>query len=302
MSRTWTIDTVPPSPPTSLDATVLVSPPRATTIDLRWALSSDENGIAAYDIDRGGAQFVGAEQFQGADYAYATFAVSQGEAPTAPATYTFKVRARDTAGNWSPFSAPITVRVPFATPADASASVVRHFPSQTYGGSRSVGVGLLPYREAYLRFRVTGLPGPVKSATLRLRAYDGTKDGPALYLADSGWTEGGITWENRPARTSGVIADAGPIADKSFLEYDVTSAVTGEGTYTFNLVPESGDALFFWSRSVDCFESDNFLDSDPGGCVWPVLLITTDDDATPPRVTFTPGPVASHRPGEFVRA
>ena len=266
--RSWTIDTVPPTAPASLVASLSVATPTGELrVTLTWARSTDSSGVTEYEIYSNGAP---AERVPGTRTA-------AGVGHDLGST-TYAVRARDGAGNWSSFSAPATVNTPFAvlTP-EANMSVVLGGPS--YLG---LGVDLSPYQEAYLRFRVTGLPAPVTSAKLRFWAYNGTPDGPALFMADSNWVESGITWDNRPERTSGIIANTGAIADGSFVDYDVTSAVTGDGTYTFNLVPESADALFFWSTGIDCFEDDH-----PPNCFWPALIISV----AIPQTTIDSGPV-----------
>ena len=51
---------------------------------------------------------------------------------------------------------------------------------------------------------LSGITGTVQSAKLSVfDSNDATNNGPAVYRADSSWTESGITWANRPARTAG---------------------------------------------------------------------------------------------------
>src|SRR4029079_4695690 len=75
--------------------------------------------------------------------------------------------------------------------------------------------------ESYLRFTVSGVASNVTSAKLRLYVTDGSVDGPAVYTTSSGWTETGITWANRPGRTSGSLADLGNIAVGTWVELNV---------------------------------------------------------------------------------
>ena len=78
----------------------------------------------------------------------------------------------------------------------------------------------------------------VTSAKLRLFATDGTTDGPKVYLADNSWTEAGINWNNKPVRASTTAAaDTAAITAGSWVEYDVSSIVKTDGTYTFDLPP-----------------------------------------------------------------
>ena len=89
--------------------------------------------------------------------------------------------------------------------------------------------GTNPAVESFLRFTVTGAPaGSVRSAKLRVYAYSGTVDGPAVYTTNPAWTETAVNWNNRPPRTSATTDDKGAIAANSWVEYDVTPFVTGQ--------------------------------------------------------------------------
>ena len=68
----------------------------------------------------------------------------------------------------------------------------------------------------------------MQSAKLRVYAYNGTVDGPALYTTATSWSETTINWNTRPARTSAATDDKGAIPSNSWVEYDVTPFVTGE--------------------------------------------------------------------------
>lgn len=105
-----------------------------------------------------------------------------------------------------------------------------------------------PDEESYIRFAVTGVTGTVQNATLRLFVNNGSSNGPSLYATDNSWTETGITWNNRPGPTTGAIANLGAIAADTWAEYDLTTYVTGDGTYSFVLLPDSSDGVRFESR------------------------------------------------------
>ena len=92
------------------------------------------------------------------------------------------------------------------------------------------------------------MTGPVQSAVLRVFASDSTVDGPPVTTVDNTWTETGITWDTKPAPISGVIANVGAIAGGTWVEYDVTVVVTGDGAYSFALSPENIDGVTLSSR------------------------------------------------------
>jgi hypothetical protein len=137
----------------------------------------------------------------------------------------------------------------FAPAADAR--VEEAAPSTNYETSflRAEG-GADPDVESYLRFNVSGVSGTVSTAKLRVYAYDASVNGPAVYRTGNAWTEAGITWSNRPARTSGATDDKGPIAANTWLVYDVTPFISGDGTYSFVLATTSADRVDMYSREA----------------------------------------------------
>ena len=132
---------------------------------------------------------------------------------------------------------------------EADAPVQESSPASNYATSalRTDG-GSDPDVESYLRFTTSNLTGTVQSAKLRLFATSGTADGPAVYSTGNAWTETGITWNNRPARTSAARDDKGSIGSGTWVEYDVTPFVTGNGTFSFTLATTSSDGVDFYSR------------------------------------------------------
>jgi hypothetical protein len=101
-TRSWTVDTTPPSAPVNLSATA-TSP---TTVSLSWNASTDGNGVTGYDIVRNGTT-IGSVPGTATSYL---------DASASPATsYSYTVDARDGAGNVSQASAPATVTTPSGT-------------------------------------------------------------------------------------------------------------------------------------------------------------------------------------------
>ncbi len=93
-------DTTPPSAPTSVTA----SAPTSARVDVAWAASSDDVGVAGYTVTRDGV-VVGT-----------TASTSYADTTVAPrTTYAYTVTARDAAGNTSPPSPTASVTTPGAT-------------------------------------------------------------------------------------------------------------------------------------------------------------------------------------------
>jgi hypothetical protein len=135
--------------------------------------------------------------------------------------------------------------------AEADARVKQSSPSTNYGNATTLQVDDTsdPDLESFVRFTVAEVSGPVRSARVRLyTTTNGTKNGPAIYATNPSWNEKDITWNKRPARTSGALDNKGVINTNSWVEYEVTSQVTGNGTFSFVLAGDSNDAVAFSSR------------------------------------------------------
>ena len=129
----------------------------------------------------------------------------------------------------------------------ADARVLEASPTTNYGSLSRLDVDN-PGQQSYLRFNVSGVSGAVQRATLRLFVRNGSSNGPSLYRTGAAWTEAAITWNNRPAATSGAIANVGTATAGTWSEYDLTGQVTGNGTHDFVLLPDSTDGVQYDSR------------------------------------------------------
>jgi len=139
------------------------------------------------------------------------------------------------------------------TPA-ADARVSEASPTTNYGTATtlladgSAGAAQI----SYIRFTTSGITGAIQKVKLRVYCTtNGTANGPAVYLADSNWIEsgaGGVNWNTQLALLSGAFDNKGVIATATWVEYDVTSLVTGNGTYTLALIADSNDGVTFSSR------------------------------------------------------
>ena len=179
-------------------------------------------------------------------------------APDADATITANLRPATT--------------VTFTPQADARVQEANPSTNYPTGYLRTDGAAN-PDVETYLRFQLAGIGGQVVSARLRLQNTDNaTVDGPAAYGTSTSWTEQGINWSNRPARTSGPYDDKGAIAAGAVTEWDVTPLVTGNGAVGITLAQNSADGANFAARE------------DPTASRRPQLIVTYAPvaDAGPP--------------------
>ena len=164
---------------------------------------------------------------------------------------------------------PGTQTLTFAPEADAR--VEQANPGSNYGTSNSLRMDLDTDGgediDTFMRFAVAGITGRVTSAKLRLRSTGDTIHGVGVHTAAGGWTEDGLNWSNQPAFAPGSIAQVNGIANQQWVEWDVTSAVAGDGAINLRLTPTGDDGVTFHSR-----EASNKT-------VRPQLVVTTLNDA-----------------------
>ena len=253
-----------------LDTNITSGPQGTTTATgATFGFGSTKVG-STFECDLDGAGFApctSPQSFTGVPLGTHTFSVRAsfgGETDASPAFRT-----------WTVVPVPPPPPPPVIVEPEADARVVQGSPNTNFGTTAALEADNSPVVESFLRFAVAGVTGTVSRARLRLYATDPTGNGPALYRADPNavWTETGITWSNKPVRT-GAVANLGSISAGRYVEYDVTAAVTGNGTYTFNLVAESTDGVDFRSREA----ADNR----------PQLVVETGTLPEPGSTTFEP--------------
>jgi hypothetical protein len=170
-------------------------------------------------------------------------------AVTTPASYPSATATSDSPGIPTGPQTSTNTSLTFIT--DADAWVDESKPDENYGSGESLRTdGESDHDiESFIRFTVTGISGTVQSAQLRVYAStNDSRDGPAVYLTDTSWVEAEITWNTRPTRTGGAIDNKGRIGSQAWVEYNVTSQVAENGTFSFVLAPDSSDGIAFSSR------------------------------------------------------
>jgi hypothetical protein len=138
---------------------------------------------------------------------------------------------------------------------EADTWVYQASPSTAHGSETKVAIVASPSaKQAFLRFRVSGLPegASVSSAKLRLVVTnDSTSGGVFNRITSTTWPES-ITWTTKPAIDGPQIASLGAVALSAVVEVDVTAYVTGNGTYSFAISHPSGNTnnLYYASREA----------------------------------------------------
>jgi PKD repeat protein len=175
---------------------------------------------------------------------------------TTAGTYTAKLTSSNAAGSSSTTRA-ITVSPSGGggstltfTPTD-DAYVRAPNPNQNAGAETTIRVYKSGASEthSYLKFVVSGVTGTVSSAKLRLFVTDPSAVSGSVYdVADTSWLESTITWATKPTPGS-LITTGGAASIGTWVEFDLTGAVGGDGTYSFALKASGGsDAVWYSSK------------------------------------------------------
>jgi hypothetical protein len=134
------------------------------------------------------------------------------------------------------------------TPA-ADSYVDQSNPTTNYGTSTQVRVDGSPLVRSYLRFNVQNLTGRIIRVTLRIYANSSSNVGYDIRLVTSTWSETSITYNNAPPFGSAVSASS-PFTGGQWTTVDVTSIITGNGTYNLALTTASSTAISLASREA----------------------------------------------------
>ncbi len=177
---------------------------------------------------------------------------------TATATLAFNPSATPTPGPVYTPTATITP-VPSSTPTSTSVvSSVTFIPVAdtyvnagstitNYGSSTTMRLDSSPDVHAYLRFTISGFSGTISQVRLLLFSNNSDSSGiRAFTLADNTWGELTLNYTNAPA-LGAQIASLGSFA-AGWVTLDVTSYITGNGTYSIGVTNLSSTAISVNSR------------------------------------------------------
>jgi len=154
-------------------------------------------------------------------------------------------------------------------------------PTANFGTTTSLRVDNDPVSVSYLKFDVQGLTAAPTRATLKVVSpISSTTPINAKSVADTTWTETGVTYNNAPPVGASLASDT-PSTTNDVLTFDVTSRVTGNGLVSIAL-----DTTSSTSKSPPSREN-------PTVAYRPQLVIDTGTTATP---TPTPTPTSTATP------
>jgi 3-phytase len=168
------------------------------------------------------------------------------------------IRTAASAGDFTVMAPPRTVTL---KPID-DAQVKSTSPESNYGAFEALRLrsgnpasSTDPIYNGYLKFQVTGVIGKVRNAKLRLYVTDDSPDGGSVYSVSTDyagtsapWDETGLNWNNAPAISGTPLSAAGPASPSTWVELDVTAAVSGNGVYAFGMSSASSNSVIYSSK------------------------------------------------------
>jgi hypothetical protein len=240
-------DTTPPSAPTNL----IANASSTTQVNLSWDAANDNaSGIARYDVYRNGSLLT------------SSATTSLADATVLPSTsYSYYVKAVDGAGNASTASVTVSVTTPTPPPPaqkltstpSADTYVMSNKGGTNFGNQSVVRGDSNPGMLGLYKFSINGIGTKhVNSAKLRVYVSDGSDQGGQLYkLLANNWSEYTVTYNTRPsADTSLALSNYGQVNARTWVEADLTSLITGDGTYGVMLRTNSNNTVGFSSKET----------------------------------------------------
>jgi len=123
-------------------------------------------------------------------------------------------------------------------------------PATNAGSATTLQVDNSPIKHILIKFNISGLNGKhVTSAKLRLYNADPSSKGGDFYVvSDNSWQEETVTWSNAPAALTNLLASLGSVSIGNWYEVDITSLITGDGTYSLRIASTSSDGADYSSK------------------------------------------------------
>jgi hypothetical protein len=156
-------------------------------------------------------------------------------------------------------------------------------PNTIHGAYAYLATNAAPgERRLYVKVTVNGIPTEATgvSATLRLWGQTTSSSVFTVRQVPSTWTEASLTWNNQPALGATVTSRTGATAGQ-YNDFDVSSYVTGNGTYAMAVTTSTTTQIKFTSKESTANHPPQLLMS------WTPPTTTTSDTTTTTSGTTT---------------
>jgi len=133
---------------------------------------------------------------------------------------------------------------------DADTFVRADNPTAHPGTKISLSVDNSPVKHGLLRFTVSGVgSSPIQSVTLQLYSLDTSdKGGDFYWVPDNSWQEKTVTWNTEPAADPTLRASLGAVSANAWYDVDLSSLVTGDGTYSIRIASTSSNGTDYSTK------------------------------------------------------
>jgi len=140
--------------------------------------------------------------------------------------------------------------IPVATVV-ADTYVAAATPTTNFGAATAMGADGSPVEQAFVRITVSGVGlRTVTSAKLRMQVSNASDlRGRIHTMTDCTWVENTVTWNTKPTFDAAVLnAPAGTAVVGNIVDFDITPALTGDGTKCFAIDNTSANGVQYKSR------------------------------------------------------
>jgi len=179
---------------------------------------------------------------------------------------------------------------------EADALVNAAAPTTKYGTKTILEVDASPVKHTFVRLRVSGVGArQVTSALLRLKVSTAANSqsvagGRIHSITNCSWNELTITAKTQPAIDGPVLSTVGSVLLGQPVDFDVTSAIHGDGVYCFAIESSSADGVRYNSREAATGKPEVVLAV--GGSA-PATTTTTTPPAPTTTTTLPPAATAA---------
>jgi hypothetical protein len=230
--------TVSPSPTPTISGFSPPSGPGGTSVTINGTGFTGATGVSFNGTSVGSGNFTIASDIQ------ITATVPQG-ATTGQISVT---TPGGTATSSTDFTVTPLIILPFDP--DADTFVRSDNPTAHPGTKTSLSVDNSPIKHGLLRFTVSGVgSGTIQSVTLRLFSLDSSdKGGDFYWVPDNSWQEKIVDWNTEPAADPTLRASLGAVSVNTWYEVDLSSLVTGDGTYSIRIASTSSNGADYSTK------------------------------------------------------
>ncbi|MCG8701305.1 MAG: T9SS type A sorting domain-containing protein, partial [Bacteroidales bacterium] len=215
-----------------------------TSIKVSWGASTDNVGVTGYDVFMNNSAKTTVT---------GTSAVITGL--DCNTSYSFKVRAKDAAGNKSAFNTPKSASTSVCSNGQPVTVKLSPINDAYLQGKKRYNVNLLRIepkkRIGYLMFDLSSVSGTITSAQLKLRCTSDAGNGNVkINLGKSNnWTENNLSSKNKPAAGAQLATKNGAYKIGTVYTWNLnTASINGGGKVSFILTQTSGNDMAFGSK------------------------------------------------------